>query len=219
MEAIMRKENTMDANEIDIAGNLNPIALRETTAAERIRILKSASRKIHPRDAEVQFIYSELDDPEGVLPSVGSKHYHLAKGKIWFARSMVGGALPKKTIWVSFKDLPEWKREALWDQVARYADPHLVDGMPIEEWIAIRKAETKLIDPETALLVLQYFNHSDPYALGIVCDDDDEPYYNYGWFVRRPGSGIWVYFGDLPQSVQDRLEERVRNGEFAGQYL
>ena len=33
------------------------------------------------------------------------------------------------------------------------------------------------------------------------------------YFVRSPGSDVWVSFYDLPQPIVDRIWERIRKGE------
>jgi hypothetical protein len=34
------------------------------------------------------------------------------------------------------------------------------------------------------------------------------------YFARAPGSGMWVWFGDLPDATRDRLLARIDAGEF-----
>jgi hypothetical protein len=77
----------------------------------------------------------------------------------------------------------------------------------IEEFLASVKAEALLIDPTTAEIRWEYGQTMDPYGV-----DPDLPDYmqqvQRNRFARRPGSDIWVWFGDLPSSVVDALYER-----------
>jgi hypothetical protein len=73
----------------------------------------------------------------------------------------------------------------------------------IRDYLAERKREAKKIDPQTADVMWDYSNISDPYGV-----------YNYplesvgrDYFARDPGSTIWVWFGDLPVGTRDKLME------------
>jgi hypothetical protein len=76
-----------------------------------------------------------------------------------------------------------------------------------DEWLAVRHAEAKLIDPRTARVRWHWGHIFDPYGI-----DPDLPseqrHIGRLLFACRPGSKIWVSFFDLPDNV--RLAFRVR---------
>ena len=81
----------------------------------------------------------------------------------------------------------------------------------IDEWLAIRKEEGRKIDPETAEVNLFYVVDLDPYGLDDLTEED----YGYchsskEWFVRNPGSDIWVWVGDVPDEKWERIQKRRR---------
>jgi hypothetical protein len=75
----------------------------------------------------------------------------------------------------------------------------------VKEWLAAREREGLRIDPETAEVMWRYVNIGDPYDLDP--GPPEEECIGRGYFARRPGSDIWVEFGDLPKETADRLEE------------
>jgi hypothetical protein len=72
----------------------------------------------------------------------------------------------------------------------------MTENMSVEEWLAIRKEEGLKIDPRTAEVEWTYAQVLDPYGvypdLPPECDCVGRAY-----FARRPGSDVWVWFGDL----------------------
>jgi hypothetical protein len=81
----------------------------------------------------------------------------------------------------------------------------------IDEWLAIRKEEGRKIDPETAEANLLYVVDLDPYGVDDLTEED----YEYcssskEWFVRNPGSDIWVWVGDVPDEKWERIQKRRR---------
>ena len=84
----------------------------------------------------------------------------------------------------------------------------MIDNQSNEEWLALRHSEAKLIDPETAEINFSYRQVLDPY--GLDRDFPDELFcVGRAYFARRPGSDIWVWFGDLPGDVCNALWKRV----------
>ena len=77
----------------------------------------------------------------------------------------------------------------------------------IENWLAIRKEAGLQIDPETAEVDWDYALALDPYYVGY---EIPEEYQQVGreYFARSPGSDVWVWFGDLPETTRDVLWER-----------
>jgi hypothetical protein len=83
----------------------------------------------------------------------------------------------------------------------------LIDGMPVEQWLAIRREAGLKIDAETAEVNWRYAQTLDPY--GIYPEPPDECWQvGREYFARSPGSDIWVEFGDLPKATRDALWEK-----------
>ncbi len=74
----------------------------------------------------------------------------------------------------------------------------------VEQWLAMRKEAGSKLDPETAEVMWKYGQTLDPYG---VCPDLPGELQQVGreYFARSPGSDIWVWFGDLPDEVRERL--------------
>jgi hypothetical protein len=82
------------------------------------------------------------------------------------------------------------------------------DEMTTEQWLAIRKEAAAKIDPENAEVFWEYGSIRDPYYVHEHGDDwEDNIGRNY--FVRSPGSDVWVWDGDLPEDVLKALWEHV----------
>jgi hypothetical protein len=80
----------------------------------------------------------------------------------------------------------------------------------IREFLEARRCEALLIDPETADVNWWYSTVTDPYGI-YPYDDVADDSVGRDYYARRPGSDIWVWFGDLPESVCDRLWELHRH--------
>ena len=80
------------------------------------------------------------------------------------------------------------------------------DDDKVKEWLAVREREALKIDPETAEATWWYAATQDPYGvypeIHIECIGRES-------FARRPQSDIWVWFGDLPEAVQERLQNKL----------
>jgi hypothetical protein len=77
--------------------------------------------------------------------------------------------------------------------------------MTDNEYLDLVKEEALKIDPETAEAHTSYGFAFDPYGLR-----SDHEYWEYGkmHYARRPGSDIWVEFGDLPEETREALWKR-----------
>jgi hypothetical protein len=73
-------------------------------------------------------------------------------------------------------------------------------------WLDKRKREALLIDPATAEVDWSFGQTLDPYGM---IPDLPEKLQQVGreYFARRPGSDIWVHFGDLPDDVRRKLRK------------
>lgn len=67
---------------------------------------KAVGLHVDPETAEVTWIYAQTLDPYGDYPNLPEEYQQV--GREYFARS------PESDIWVSFDDLPDATREALW---------------------------------------------------------------------------------------------------------
>jgi|RhiMethySRZTD1v2_1073278.scaffolds.fasta_scaffold3639854_1 hypothetical protein len=87
----------------------------------------------------------------------------------------------------------------------------MTEQMTVEEWLAVRRAEGRKIDPATAEVDWRYAQVLDPYGvypdLPEECDCIGREY-----LARRPGSKIWVEFGDLPDKTCKELWQRLETG-------
>jgi len=70
------------------------------------------------------------------------------------------------------------------------------------KWLAIRKKAGRKIDPKTAEVMCIYADDQDPYDI-----DPDPELCQVGrnYFVRSPGSDVWVWEGDLPIATRQAL--------------
>ena len=78
-------------------------------------------------------------------------------------------------------------------------------------WLAGRKEAGLKIDPETAEVEMRYAQTLDPYG---VYPELPEQYRQVGreYFVRSPGSDVWVWFEDLPDAIRIALWEKNQSG-------
>jgi hypothetical protein len=67
-----------------------------------------------------------------------------------------------------------------------------------------RKAGLK-IDPETAEICKDLTECCDPYGIDPLLPREFKDQPAKTWYVRSPGSDIWVYIGDLPRTTSDAL--------------
>ena len=81
--------------------------------------------------------------------------------------------------------------------------------MAVDQWLAIRKEEGLKIDPSTAEVVWSYTQVLDPY--GVNPPPPEADCVGRAYFARRPGSDVWVEFGDLPEETRDALWERHKS--------
>jgi len=74
-------------------------------------------------------------------------------------------------------------------------------------WLAIRRKAGRKINPETAEIMWRYGYALDPYGFHPeVWQACRQLQRNY--FARCPGSGIWVFFYDLPTATRHALWEK-----------
>lgn len=78
----------------------------EMNVKQWLAIRKEAALKIDPETAEVDWCYSQTLDPYRVDPDLPEECQQVERS--YFARS------PGSDIWVSFYDLPQQARDALW---------------------------------------------------------------------------------------------------------
>jgi hypothetical protein len=80
----------------------------------------------------------------------------------------------------------------------------------IDAFYAGREAEGRLIDPETAEVWWEYGLVVNPY--GILPPDgvSEEQCVGRQRFARRPG-GTWVWLGDLPADVREKLWAKFKH--------
>ena len=86
----------------------------------------------------------------------------------------------------------------------------MAEEMTLEDYLAIRKEEGLKIDPSSAEVDWSYAQTLDPYG---VYPEPPEQCWQVGraYFARRPGSDVWVEFGDLPENTREALWERHKS--------
>jgi hypothetical protein len=111
--------------------------INETTGARMtvgqwLAIRKEAGRQIDPETAEVDWWYAQTLDPYGVDPDLPEECQQI--GREYFACD------PGSDVWVSFGDLPDATRSALWEKhKSKLAFPAGLLSHPQD---AARQAET-----------------------------------------------------------------------------
>jgi hypothetical protein len=84
------------------------------TKEQWLAIRKQAALQIDPETAKVDWKFAQTFDPYGVDPDLPEEYKQI--GRAYFARS------PGSDIWVSFDDLPEMVRDALWKKLPETAE-------------------------------------------------------------------------------------------------
>jgi hypothetical protein len=106
---ITNEETTMDKAALSQAAR-DPAA-DEMTVEQWFAIRKEAGLQIDPETAEVEWTYAYTVDPYGIDPELSKQCDQI--GREYFARS------PGNNVWVSFDDLPDATRSALWERHRR----------------------------------------------------------------------------------------------------
>ena len=92
----------------------------------------------------------------------------------------------------------------------RTANSERTVEITVEYLRALRRAVGLHIDPKTAEVEWVYAQVLDPYG-----DNPDLPeecrQVGRDYFVRSPGSDVWIWFGDLPDATWDRLWKKHKS--------
>jgi hypothetical protein len=93
------------------------------------------------------------------------------------------------------------------DTSVRFIGYGEIDGLSIEQWLAVRKEAGTKIDPNKAEVDWAYAQTLDPYGvygeLPEICQQVGREH-----FARSPGSDVWVWFGDLPDATHRAICKR-----------
>ena len=93
------------------------------------------------------------------------------------------------------------------DTSVRFIGCGEIDGMSIEQWLAVRKEAGTKIDPNTAEVYCTFRQTLDPYGvygeLPEICQQVGRD-----CFAQSPGSDVWVWFGDLPDATERAICKR-----------
>jgi hypothetical protein len=90
----------------DMPQSVQGVVADQMTVEQWLAIRKEAGLQIDPDTAEVEWSYALTLDPYGVHPELPEEYQQV--GREYFARS------PGSDLWVSFDDLPDATRKALW---------------------------------------------------------------------------------------------------------
>ena len=82
------------------------------------------------------------------------------------------------------------------------------DELPLQEWLAIRKAAALKIDPHTATVRWQYARTMDPYGLDPGLPEELQQI-GREYFARSPPDDIWVSFRDIPAETVKAIRARA----------
>jgi hypothetical protein len=93
-------------NENDLFQTTEDVQTVEVTAKYLDALRQAVGVHIDPETAEVDWIYAQTLDPYGDFPNLPEEYQQV--GREYFARS------PGSDVWISFGDLPEATRDALW---------------------------------------------------------------------------------------------------------
>jgi hypothetical protein len=85
--------------------------------------------------------------------------------------------------------------------------------MSIEQFLANRRAEGLRIDPATAKARWTWARVLDPY--GIFTLGAEEECVGRMYYAISPESGMRVWFGDLPDTTEKALWERIKSGQLS----
>ena len=84
----------------------------ELTVEQWLAIRKEAGLHIDPETAEVMWVYEQVGDPYGIYPDLPEELRQI--GRVYFA------CAPGSDVWVSFHDIPDAIRDALWQKHKRH---------------------------------------------------------------------------------------------------
>jgi hypothetical protein len=85
-----------------------------------------------------------------------------------------------------------------------------------QKWLEARKSAGSSIDLANVEVDWKFGNPGDPY--GVRPDwPDENRMVGRVYFARSPGSDIWVWFGDLPNEVSDKLWAMIKSGKIKSQ--
>ncbi len=93
-------------NDNDLSETPNDVPTVEVTVKYLKALRQAVGLHIDPETAEVDWIYAQTLDPYGDHPDLPEEYQQV--GREYFARS------PGANVWISFGDLPEASRDALW---------------------------------------------------------------------------------------------------------
>src|SRR5260370_6313427 len=74
-----------------------------------------------------------------------------------------------------------------------------------QKWLAVRKRAGRRIDPETAEVMWDYVWVYDPYMILPHPPPEEFQEADWNYYVRSPGSDVWVSEGHLPIAARHAL--------------
>ena len=80
-----------------------------------------------------------------------------------------------------------------------------------DQWLQLRKDAALKIDPETAHVMWAHGEVLDPYCIHDIRLGDEDSCIGRNYFACAPDSDLWVWFGDLPKAVRDRLWAKYKS--------
>jgi hypothetical protein len=95
-------------NENELSPTTKDVPTVEVTVKYLEALRKAVGLHIDPETADVEWTYAQTLDPYGDDPNLPEECWQV--GREYFARS------PGSDVWVSFHDLPDATRDALWEK-------------------------------------------------------------------------------------------------------
>ena len=96
------------------------------------------------------------------------------------------------------------EREAEWKKFFDHTNNRYLTKAEIDEWHKRKRAEGKLIDPDTAKVFFDYTDLANPYN---VYPGPSE-YVGRSFFAVAPGSTNYVFWSDLPPETCEALADK-----------
>ena len=83
----------------------------------------------------------------------------------------------------------------------------------VEQFLANQREERLKIDPATAKVHWSWAYVVDPYGIFTLCPE--EKCVGRMYYAISPESGMRVWFGDLPDTIQKALWNRIKSGQLS----
>ncbi len=174
----------------------------EMTPEQWLAIRKEAGLKIDPATAEVTWTYIQIADPYGIDPDLPEECQCVGRG--YFA------CAPDSEVWVSFYDLPEVTRDALWEKHKH--ELAFPAGLPLEllEENALRQdAHARNVAKQETLPMNDTPNMQEAFNLGMELMKIAEPHVSAVAIIALSGALAQIVRSVYPQDRRAQAFRRL----------